>query len=106
MLDAHRVGAALAYLVQRMETFCGVSGSDVLLYKPGDLGGIPRRMPAADVLGAQAKHYLTHRHRYPEVHQGVLDAHLSAIRDPLALPVAIDGFTSTLANQSSRRTNP
>lgn len=91
--DACRVGAALAYLVRRMEAFCGVSGADVLLYKPGDLGGIPRRMPAADVLKAQARHYPTHRARYPDDLRTVLDAGTDSVADPQAYA----GFINALS---------
>jgi hypothetical protein len=42
---AYRVGAALAWLVQRMETFCGATDGDVLIYKRGDRSRIPERIP-------------------------------------------------------------
>jgi hypothetical protein len=49
------VGAALAYLVRRMDTFRDVARGDVLLYKRRD-HTMPDRHPAKDVLNAQARH--------------------------------------------------
>ena len=46
----YRVGEALAYLVQRMETFCSTRDGDVFTYEQGRRG-IPKRTPATDVLG-------------------------------------------------------
>lgn len=94
--DAYCVGAALAYLVGRMETFCGASGSDVAFYRAGDIGGIPRSMPATDVLQAQARNYRIHRHLYPEDHQEVLDASIAVIDSQQAISAAVEGFTSAL----------
>ena len=73
---AHRVSEALAYLVRRMESFCSVSGTDVLMYKPRDRSRIPERMPAAEVLHGQARNYSRHRELYPEDHHGRLAAHV------------------------------
>lgn len=98
MVDAtaHRVGAALAYLVVRMETFCGVSDTCVLVYKRDDVGGIPRRMPAADVLRGQARHYPVHRHLYPDDHRELLDTHVSIVGEPDGVAIAVEGFTAEL----------
>jgi hypothetical protein len=62
---AYRVGGALAYLVRRMETFCATQGCDVLMYKPRDRARIPQRIPAMDVLNAQARNYSQHREFVP-----------------------------------------
>lgn len=94
---AYRVGAALAYLVGRMETFCGVAGADVLIHKRAGVGGIPRRMPAGDVLKAQARHYPAHRHLYPDDHRVVLDAHIALIGDLTAVSAAAEGFIDALS---------
>jgi hypothetical protein len=102
--DAYNVGAALAYLVRRMETFCGVSGPNVLFYKSGHIGGIPRRMPAVDVIRAQANYYRVHRHLYPDEHREILDASCTAVTsDPESIAVAVDGFTDTLSTVTTKR---
>lgn len=93
---AYRVGAALAYLVGRMDTFCGVSGANVLMYKSGDIGGIPRRMPAINVIRAQARLYPhPHRDLYPDDHRNVLDAEI-AIGDQETISAALEGFLDEL----------
>ena len=58
---AYRVGESLAYLVRKMETFCGVAGGNVLMYKHRNNSGIPARHSAKDVLTAQAANYSRHR---------------------------------------------
>lgn len=99
--DAYQVGRALAYLVKRMEMFCGATDSAVLMYKRSDRAGIPQRMPAVDALRAQARHYPAHRHLYPEDHQEVLDASIAVIGDQEAISAAVEGFVSTLSATSA-----
>jgi hypothetical protein len=69
---AYRVGAAVEYLVRRMETFCTVSGTDVFMYEGRVRAGIPARMSATDVMRGQARNYGIHRELYPEDHQEIL----------------------------------
>ncbi|MDT5363710.1 MAG: hypothetical protein QOC69_5472 [Mycobacterium sp.] len=63
---AYRVGAAVEYLVRRMETFCTVSGTDVFMYEGRVRAGIPVRMSATNVMRGQARNYGIHRELYPE----------------------------------------
>jgi hypothetical protein len=69
---AYRVGAAVEYLVRRMETFCTVSGTDVFMYEGRVRAGIPVRMSATDVMRGRARNYGIHRELYPEDHQEIL----------------------------------
>ena len=69
------VGRALAFLVKRSENFCGVVGSDVLLYQSSGRGG-QIRLPAAYVMAGQEQRYALHRDRYPEPLRRLLDASL------------------------------
>jgi hypothetical protein len=95
---AYRVGAALAYLVRRMDTFCNTLGGDVVMYKPRDRSRIPDRIPAMDVLNGQARNYDRHRDLYPEDHQEILDVGVAGLlADPENAAKASEAFLSALS---------
>jgi hypothetical protein len=103
---AYRVGAALAWLVQRMETFCGATDGDVLIYKRGDRSRIPERIPATAVLHAQARNYSQHRDLYPDEHQTILDGGLAGIlADPENAATAREGFLAALSTNHRGENN-
>ena len=101
-MDEHpyRVGSAMAYLVRRMGTFCNVLDEDVLLYPHRDRRSIPERMPAVDVIRAQARMYSQHRGLYPEDQQETLDAGIGLLADPDNAVKARDGFLYALSSPS------
>jgi hypothetical protein len=95
---AHRVGAALAYLVRRMETFCTTQGGDVLMYKLCDSSRIPERMPAMGVLHGQARNYSRHRELYPADQREILDGCVAGLlADPENAAKACEGFVHALS---------
>lgn len=97
MYDAYRVGESLAYLVRRMPTFLGVVDGCVVVYKSAARTGIPKRMPAIDVVKAQAHYYPQHRGAYPENHRAVLDAGVSRLSEPAYAERACDGLLCGLS---------
>jgi len=97
MTTAYRVGEALAHLVRRTETFCGVSDGDVLLYARGDRFSVPDRVSASAVVQGQARNYRNHRHLYTTDHQAVLDAGIAGLSDPAATAEAARGLLHVLS---------
>lgn len=99
MEDAYQVGAALAYLVSRMPGFCGTSGSDVFMHPDRDRRDIPHRMPAVDVIKAQARNYNVHRSLYPGHLRTLLDRRVTI--DTEDLEVLREGFLDHLREKST-----
>lgn len=91
------VGKALAFLVKRSENFCGVVGSDVLLYQSGSRGG-QIHLSAASVMAGQEQRYALHRDRYPEPLRRLLDASLPL--QPADRAEAEQGFLDGLSLMS------
>ena len=94
----YRVGEALAYLVQRMGTFCSAQDGDVFMYEQGRRG-IPKRTPATDVLRAMARNdSTTHGALYSDDQQEILDTGIGLLTDSEHAVNAREGFLYALSS--------